>query len=37
VRQRPHQGEVLTIFLPMDVSRTDFCHHGKGAFPQSEN
>ena len=37
VRQRPHQGEVLTIFLPMDVSRTDFCHHGKGAFPQSAN
>lgn len=31
VRQRPHQGEVLTIFLPMEVSRTDFCGWGKGA------
>lgn len=31
VRQRPHQGEVLTIFLPMEVSRTDFCRWGKGA------
>ncbi len=31
VRQRPHQGEVLTIFLPMDVSGTDFCRPGKGA------
>jgi len=30
VRQRPHQGEVLTIFLPMDVSGTDFCCPGKG-------
>lgn len=37
VRQRPHQGEVLTIFLPLDVSRTDFCHRGKGAIHQSVN
>lgn len=35
VRQRPHQGEVLTIFLPMDVSRTDFSHQGKGSIHQS--
>lgn len=35
VRQRPHQGEVLTIFLPLDVSRTDFSHQGKGAVHQS--
>lgn len=25
VRQRPHQGEVLTIFLPLEVSHTEFC------------
>jgi signal transduction histidine kinase len=37
VRQRPHQGEVVTIFLPMDVSRTDFCHQGKGFIHQSVN
>lgn len=35
VRQRPHQGEVLTIFLPMDVSPADFCHQGKGSIHQS--
>lgn len=35
VRQRPHQGEVLTIFLPLEVSSTDFCHRGKGAVHQS--
>lgn len=26
VRQRPHQGEVLTIFLPLDGNCTEFCH-----------
>lgn len=34
VRQRPQQGEVLTIFLPMDVSPTDFYHRGKGTVSQ---
>ncbi len=37
VRQRPHQGEVLTIFLPMEVSPVDFSHRGKGTLPQSAN
>jgi hypothetical protein len=30
VRQRPHQGEVLTIFLPLEVSPTEFSRQGKG-------
>ncbi|MBE9192546.1 HAMP domain-containing histidine kinase [Gloeocapsopsis crepidinum LEGE 06123] len=25
VRQRPHEGEVLTIFLPLDVKQTEYC------------
>nr|WP_235927062.1 HAMP domain-containing sensor histidine kinase [Gloeocapsopsis dulcis] len=25
VRQRPHEGEVLTIFLPLDVKQTKYC------------
>jgi len=29
VRQRPHQGEVLTIFLPLEVRSTDFYRPGK--------
>jgi signal transduction histidine kinase len=25
VRQRPHEGEVLTVFLPLDVKPTEYC------------
>lgn len=32
VRQRPHEGEVLTIFLPLEVSHNEFLAHGIGAI-----
>lgn len=35
VRQRPHQGEVLTIFLPLEVNGTDFSRQTKDVFKQS--
>jgi len=34
VRQRPHQGEVLTIFLPLEVNHTDFPDQRKGIVNQ---
>lgn len=34
VRQRPDQGEVLTIFLPLEVNHTDFPGQRKGIVNQ---
>nr|WP_250125858.1 HAMP domain-containing sensor histidine kinase [Chroococcidiopsis sp. CCMEE 29] len=34
VRQRPDQGEVLTIFLPLEVKHTDFPSQRKGIVNQ---
>lgn len=32
VRQRPHEGEVLTIFLPLEVSHNEFLAHSIGSI-----
>ncbi|WP_045056209.1 sensor histidine kinase [Aliterella atlantica] len=32
VRQRPDEGEILTIFLPMEVSHSDFYAHSLGSI-----
>jgi signal transduction histidine kinase len=29
VRQRPQEGEVMTIFLPLEVTNTDSCSHNE--------